>query len=171
MQNYENIMDEMDFVGLQGLPPVLINSGKAKTLENVAKEEYSIIGFASMKKDKYLYVGPEISIDVDGNLTGGSNTYEITNDNHFGNIFETPLSELILKNSVRKTFFNEKQYIEFINRLENNYFYELNSKGYKIKNRKLKKCVKRKVINANKIQTDSKTNRLIYKYQMNKSLI
>lgn len=170
MQNYENIMDEMDFVGLQGLPPILINSGKAKTLENVAKEEYSIIGFASMKKDKYLYVGPEISIDVDGNLTGGSNTYEITNDNHFGNIFEISLRELIIKNSVRKNFISEKHFIEFVNKLENNYFYELNSKGYKIKNKRLKKRTKRKVINANKIQTDSKINRLIYKYQMGKSL-
>lgn len=170
MQNYEDIMDEMDFVGLQGLPPVLINSRKAKNLEDIAKEDYSIIGFASMRKDKYLYVGPEISIDVDGNFTGGNNTYEITNDNHFGNIFETPLSELILKNSVRKIFFSEKQYIEFVNKLENNHFYEINSRGYKIKNKKLKRHTKRKVINAKKIQSDSKINRLIYKYQMSKSL-
>lgn len=170
MENYENIMHERDFVGLQELPPVLINSGKAKNLD-VAKEEYSIIGFASMKKDKYLYVGPEISIDVDGNLTGGSNTYEITNNNHFGNIFETPLCELILKNSVRNNFLSEKRYIEFVNKLENSYFYELNSKGYKIKNRKLKKRVKRKVINISKIQRDSKINRLIYKYQMGRPLI
>ena len=80
------------------------------------------------------------------------------------------ISELILKNSVRKIFFSEKQYIEFINKLENKHFYEINSRGYKIKNKKLKRHVKRKVINAKKIQSDSKINKLIYKYQMGKSL-
>jgi len=103
MKNYSQIMKEEHFVGLYHLPPVLLNSGRAKNLD-VTKEELVTIGFASMVYKDRLLVGPEISIDVDGNLVNGSNSYEITNDNCLGNIFETDLIELIKDKSIRTKF-------------------------------------------------------------------
>lgn len=169
MRNYQKITELENFVGLYHLPVVLINTGRAKNLTDVIKEEPATIGFASMiRKEKYLYVGPEISIDVDGNLVSGNNTYEITNNNHYGNIFEVPLSELIRMNSVRKTFLSKQHFLMIKNYLENNYFYgKINRKGYIIQNKKLVKNVKRKLIYPENINKDiyDETKRLIYRYK------
>lgn len=171
MKNYKKITEEEQFIGLYHLPYILFNSGRAKNLTDVIKEEPSIIGFASMiKNNKYLYVGPEICIDVNGNLVSGNNTYEITNDNHFGNIFDTSLSELIRKNSVRNYFLSKTHFIIVKNILENNYFFgKLNRRGYSIKNKKLVKNVKRKIIYPENInqEVNDDSKRLIYKYKNN----
>ena len=169
MENTIKITKERDFKHFIELPPILLNQGNAVNLD-VPKEEPNIIGFVStIRKKKYLCVGPEITIDVDGNLTGGNNTYEINDNNHFGNIFNTPLSKLIIENSIRRMFFNKNDFINYIEKLEDKYFYIKGSKGYVIRNKKIKR-EKRKVINIEKLNNSINDNskRLILEYQSDK---
>lgn len=174
MKNYENIMNEPNFKGLNYIPVTILNDGRAKNVTIMPKEEPHTIGFATLlRKRKFLYVGPEISFDVDGNLLSGSTTYEINENNHYGNIFEEPLEKLLIKNSIKSKYLTDNGFVNTVNKLENNYFnggFE-NQKVYVIKKRKVKKVKNTIIYNQNQIDTDiyDPEKRLIHKFQSNKN--
>ncbi len=121
--NMYKISQEKNFTAFYGLSKYIIDCGRAINLKNVRKEKQGIIPFVSTIKDnKYLYVGPEISIDVLGNLTNGSTTYEKNSDNTLGNIFDKNLSELIQEKSIINNFNNIRIFNKISKMLEHDYF-------------------------------------------------
>lgn len=51
-----------------------------------------------------------IAVNVDGYFVAGNNTYEINDNNNFGNILDTNFSELLLKKSIKNLFFSRKRF-------------------------------------------------------------
>lgn len=172
MNNYQKIMNERDFIGFNYLPRTIINCGNAENITEIDKEEPSLIGFVTLKKNKnILYVGPDIAVNVDGYFVAGNNTYEINDNNNFGNILDTNFSELLLKKSIKNLFFSRKKFINYLNKLNNEYFYKENNKGYIVENKKIINR-KRKVIKTENYNEELHDNskRLIHKYQNNETL-
>ena len=105
LNNIRRIINHPHFKSINSLPKYLINSGNAKNLKDVYKVSDSAIGYISYPFEffnkTWLKVGPVVSFDVDGNLVDSSSTYEINENNHYGNVFNDNISELILKNSIK----------------------------------------------------------------------
>lgn len=166
MSNYQKIMNERDFIGFNYLPRTIINCGNAENIIEIDKEEPSLIGFVTLKKNKnILYVGPDVAINVDGYFIGGNNTYEINDNNNLGNILDTNFSELLIKKSIKNLFFSRKRFVNYLNELNRKYFYTNEETGYMIENKNLVKR-KRKVIKAQNYNEELHDNskRLIHKY-------
>lgn len=137
--NFIKIMKEPNFEGLKYLPRKLYDCGNATGLDNIIKVKTPSIGFISRcfnyKGMDFIKIGPQTCFDVFGNLTNGNNTYEINNDNYFGNIFEESLVDLIKKNTLKFCEDDEDYKETFIGRL--NDFYGGKGISYVIKDRKL----------------------------------
>ena len=122
-ENMYKISREKGFTTFYGLSKYIIDCGRAVDLKNVRKEKQGIIPFVStVKNNKYLYVGPEISIDVFGNLTNGSTTYKKDINNTLGNIFDKNLAELIKEKSIINNFNNIRIFNKISRLLEQDYF-------------------------------------------------
>jgi len=104
LRNLRKIVNDPHFKGINVLPKYIINSGNAKKLRDIYKVSDSAMGFISyphtINGEHCLKVGPYVSFDVFGNLVDSSSTYELNDNNHYGNIFKDNLFDLILNNSI-----------------------------------------------------------------------
>lgn len=123
--NYKRYLNHPHFEGIALLPKYILDSGNAKKLKDVIKVDEFAIGFASYQynDNKELDVGPFVLFDVFGNLVSGGESYEINDNNHYGNIFNDDLSEMILNNSIYKCQ-NKKEFIKCYDRIILDYYYK-----------------------------------------------
>lgn len=104
LKNYRKIIFERDFDSIGHLPNYLYNCGNAVNLEDIVKTNTPTFGFITIpfriNKERYLRVGPTLSFDVFGNITGSVGTYQVNDNNHYGNIFNDDLRSLLINNSI-----------------------------------------------------------------------
>ena len=104
LKNYRKIIFERDFDSIGHLPNYLYNCGNAVNLEDIVKTNTPTFGFITIpfriNKERYLRVGPTLSFDVFGNITGSVGTYQVNDNNHYGNIFDDDLRSLLITNSI-----------------------------------------------------------------------
>ena len=93
-----------NYLKLYDLPNYLYNCGNAVNLEDIVKTNTPTFGFITIpfriNKERYLRVGPTLSFDVFGNITGSVGTYQVNDNNHYGNIFDDDLRSLLINNSI-----------------------------------------------------------------------
>ena len=121
--NYKRYLNHSHFEAIAPLPRYILNSGNARSLKDVIKVDEFAIGFASYKNDNEINVGPFVFFDVFGNLVSGGESYEINDNNHYGNIFTDDLIEMILNNSIYKCG-NEKEFFECYNKIILDYYFK-----------------------------------------------
>jgi len=121
--NYKKYLNHPHFEALAPLPKYILNSGNARSLKDVIKVDEFAIGFASYQHDNEINVGPFVFFDVFGNLVSGGESYDINDNNHYGNIFTDDLIEMILNNSIYKCN-NDKEFYDCYDKIVLDYYYK-----------------------------------------------
>lgn len=119
LKNYRKIIFERDFASVNHLAHYLYNSGNAINLNDIVKTNIPTPGFITIpfrvNKEQYLRIGPILSFDVFGNITDSACTYQINDNNCYGNIFEDDLRKILINNSI-SVFNNFKSYKEAVDK-------------------------------------------------------
>lgn len=169
MENQIKIINHPNFCGFDYLSNYILDEGNAKKLDNIKKEKTPFLPFITFCKKNQLYVGPEIFIDVDGNLANANSEYIKNNNNILGNILNQDLYYLLKKQALKSNYKTLLAFNLKCIHLQNNYFYSL-GKNYVIKNGKVEK-EKRTITNCNcDTNIYDKENRLIKKYMKRSNL-
>lgn len=93
----------------------IINIGRAKYVDSQNKLPLLPRGyFYTDCVEDILLVGPEIYIDVEGNITEGNTSYEDSNKYSIGNIKDNKISEILLKNAIKYDCLTHHEFSKFI---------------------------------------------------------
>ena len=140
-ENVKKIMQEKHFAGIKKLPKCLYDIGNATQINYYKKTKPAVLGFINYieeyKGQKFHYVGPLVSFDVEGNIVNCNSTYAVNGSNCLGNIFTDDLKTIFSNNAIRPLYDDIDEYGKALREREEVFYNNPNYENYAIENGKV----------------------------------